>query len=236
MSKALKRLVLVAATCGVLGIPTATALAHALLVRSNPPANARLDSSPGFVEMVFSETLEPAFSSAVVLGPSGARVDNRDANVDPSDPTRMTLTLRPISDGVYTVSWRATSAIDGHTTTGAFAFVIGATGALPASGLAPAPASGPPPAEVVAKWLGYLAAASIVGGALFLLAVWDPALRRVKGEQDLLLSPHWRPLGGAGVALALFAGLIGLWVEASVAAGPGLDPFRGPAFGEAVLA
>jgi copper transport protein len=237
MSRTLQRLIFGAAFLGLLAVPTTSALAHALLVRSNPPANARLDSSPGFVELVFSESLEPAFSSAEVLDVSGARVDNRDSNVDPADPTRMTLTLRPIGDGVYTVSWKAASSVDGHVTAGAFSFVIGNGSAPPPSSAGQASASASPSAaEVAAKWLGYLAAASIVGGTLFLLAVWEPGLRQVAAKGDAPLSPPWRALGQAGVVLLLLSSVASLCLQASAAAGTGLTPFRGPIFGEVVFA
>ena len=41
------------------------ALAHALLMRSVPEANATLDRAPAQVELVFTETLEPSFSTKI---------------------------------------------------------------------------------------------------------------------------------------------------------------------------
>ncbi len=57
--------------------------------------------------------------------------------VDPSDPTRMTVSLPALETGVYTVSWKAVSATDGHQTEGAFTFSVG-TGNAPAMPACPA--------------------------------------------------------------------------------------------------
>ncbi|HEX9677065.1 MAG TPA: copper resistance protein CopC, partial [Anaerolineales bacterium] len=162
--------------CAAVALTATPALAHAVLVGSSPEANAALDRAPAYVQLTFSEALEPALSGAQVFDGGGARVDNRDARVDAGDPTRLTLTLRPIPEGVYTVSWKVTSAVDAHVTEGAFPFAVGQ--AAPAAGPAESttPAARPSPGEVVSRWLTYLAAAVLIGGNVFVLAVWRPAL------------------------------------------------------------
>jgi len=72
------------------------------------------------VEIFFSEPLEEGLSSIRVVNADNLSVDAGDVRVDPSDPTRLTVTLHSISDGVYTVSWKVVSSIDGHQTTGSF--------------------------------------------------------------------------------------------------------------------
>lgn len=92
--------------------------AHASLVQSSPEANARLDRAPVLIELLFSEPIEDGFSTIEVLDTTGERVDNDDARVDPTDLTRMTVTVRSLLDGVYTISWRALSSVDSHVTAG----------------------------------------------------------------------------------------------------------------------
>src|SRR5512137_1004293 len=104
---------------------TGRALAHALLVRSIPDANATLDRAPAQVELFFSEAVDPAFSTIKVLDSNGQPVDNGDHQVDPADPTHLTVSLRSLPDGIYTVSWKALSATDGHVTLGSFPFAAG---------------------------------------------------------------------------------------------------------------
>src|SRR5258706_13667337 len=96
---------------------TVTAVsAHALLLRSNPQANAVLEKPPVQAELFFSESLEPQLSSIKVIDTNNLVVDVGDVRADPSDPTRMSVSLRSLSDGGYTVTWKAVSAIDGHPT------------------------------------------------------------------------------------------------------------------------
>jgi copper transport protein len=206
---------------GLWALTGSSAQAHALLLRSNPEANAVLDTAPRFVELVFSEALEPSFSSASVLDADGLRVDNQDSNIDPADPARMTLTLRPFSDGVYTVIWNALSSVDGHATTGAFSFAVGAGVAAPASSGPSLVETSVPASEVLARWWMYLGTAILAGGSLFLLAVWRPAVREwgQGGETIPPPAPPWITLGRVGVVVFLSANLLGLWAQGNQAAG-----------------
>ena len=100
-------------------------LAHANLLVTVPEANATLDRPPAQIELFFSEPIADSFSTIEVLDISGKRVDGEDAHVDPADPTRMTVSLRSMPDGVYTVNWRALSSVDSHVTAGAYPFAVG---------------------------------------------------------------------------------------------------------------
>src|SRR5690349_5908102 len=82
------------------------ALAHAELVQSVPEANALLDQPPAQIELIFTEGLEASFSGIEVLDINSQRMDNGDNRLDPADPTRLTVSLRSLPDGVYTVSWQ----------------------------------------------------------------------------------------------------------------------------------
>ena len=161
------------------------ALAHALLVRSVPEANAALDRAPAQIELYFTETLEPSFSTITVLNSSGAQVDNGDSKLDPADSTHLTVSLRSLPDGVYTVAWKALSAVDGHVTTGSFPFAVGNVdaAALQSAGQASKQIK-LSVGEVMTKWLAYLSALALTGGTLFVLAVWQPAHRAVQAETD----------------------------------------------------
>jgi copper transport protein len=206
---------------GILAWAWTSAQAHALLVRSSPEANASLATAPRFVELVFSEALEPSFSTASVLNADGQRLDNNDANVDTAIPTRVTLTLRPLPDGVYTVTWKVLSAVDGHVTTGVFAFSVGSAVSAP-SAAGPSTSGGATPVgEVLARWLMFFGAAILFGGAVFLLAVWDPAVRRRVGGAHSSPPPSgpWPSLARLGAVVFLLANVLGLWAQAAQATG-----------------
>jgi len=120
------------ALCLTLLFP-AMASAHAILLRSDPAKDSVLSIAPKQVRMWYSEALNPAFSTAVVVNGENKRVDNRDAHVSSSDQTEMDLTLQPnLPEGVYIVIWRTDSAADGHILRGSFIFkVANADGTVP---------------------------------------------------------------------------------------------------------
>jgi copper transport protein len=147
--------------------------AHASLLKSNPEANASLPRPPVQIELFFSEALESSFSSITVLNSDGASVDSNDSRVDAADSTRMTVSLRSIPDGVYTVTWKALSAVDGHLTTGSFPFAVGN---VDPSALAAADQASNRIKfsfdEMIARWLLFLSVTALSGGAIFNLVVW----------------------------------------------------------------
>ena len=110
------------ALCLTLLFP-AIASAHAILVRSDPAKDSVLSIAPKQVRMWFSEALNPAFSTAVVVNGENKQVDNRNAHVSSSDQTEMDVSLQPnLPPAVYIVIWRTDSAADGHILRGSFIF------------------------------------------------------------------------------------------------------------------
>ncbi|MEO8956880.1 MAG: copper resistance protein CopC, partial [Ktedonobacteraceae bacterium] len=102
-----------------------TASAHAILLRSDPAQDAELSVAPQQVRMWFSEDLNPAFSTAVVVNQRNQRVDKADAHVTSTDPREMDVSLSPnLPPAVYVVVWRTDSADDGHILRGSFLFTI----------------------------------------------------------------------------------------------------------------
>ncbi len=164
------------------------AYAHALLIRSNPAANAILPSAPAQVELFFSETVEPGLSTISVFDSNGKAVDVGDVRVDPNDPTRMTVSLGSLLDGVYTVAWKAVSATDGHLTSGSFPFAIGNGNAAALAAQTQKTSSQLPASALLSKWLLLSSLALLVGQFSFTLLVWDPVLR--SGSQALSAEVH----------------------------------------------
>jgi copper transport protein len=199
--------------------------AHAALLAATPPANASLETAPAQIELLFTEPLEPSFSSITVLNSEGAQVDSGDVRVDPAQPARLTVSLRSLPDGVYTVSWKALSTADGHITTGSYPFSVGAVeaGALAEAG-GVSRATRISLLEIVARWLSYLALAALSGGTLFILAVWTPAAAA-------LASPDWRR--PAAIALGAFAvaSALSALTQAGQASGAEMAPPWSPVLG-----
>jgi hypothetical protein len=96
---------------------------HASLVRSSPARRATLTSAPDRVQLWFNEAIEPKFSSVSVWDGAGQRVDLEDARVEPEDPKRLTVGLKPLGRGAYRVRFRVLS-VDGHVVESEFPFTL----------------------------------------------------------------------------------------------------------------
>jgi methionine-rich copper-binding protein CopC len=99
------------------------ASAHALLDQAVPPVGGTVAKAPADVTIVFSETVEPAFSSIAVTDAAGNRVDTGKAQTVSGDAKRLAVGVKPLSPGTYTVTWHATST-DTHRTQGHFSFTV----------------------------------------------------------------------------------------------------------------
>jgi methionine-rich copper-binding protein CopC len=101
-----------------LAVASTPAWAHARLQSSEPAANASV-KSPGLIRLVFSESLEPAFSGASLSDAAGKAIPVP-AAVGSSTITLMPLALKP---GAYKVSWHSVGH-DTHRVSGSFSFKV----------------------------------------------------------------------------------------------------------------
>ncbi|MFO1353083.1 MAG: copper resistance protein CopC [Gammaproteobacteria bacterium] len=99
------------------------AYAHARLVKSVPAQRAVLKTLPKEIKLWFSEKLEPAYSSIVVIDQQGKPVSTPPAAVAPADPKLMVLPLESLAPGVYQIQYRVLS-VDGHVVEAGFSFTF----------------------------------------------------------------------------------------------------------------
>jgi copper transport protein len=186
-----------------------SARAHALLIRSTPAANAVLAQPPVQVEIFFSEALEEQLSSIRVFDSNSLSVDAGDVRVDPADPTRLTVTLHSITDGVYTVTWKVVSSIDGHQTTGSFPFAVGNANAEAVSAIQQRSTFRLPFSTLFSKFLMLASLALLLGHRLFIALVWDPAVRTNTSEvaNPSVWNMFYR-LGLIGVLISIGLGML----------------------------
>jgi methionine-rich copper-binding protein CopC len=114
------------------------ALAHAFPDHSVPPVGSTLNAAPAKVQMWFTQSLEPAFSGMEVTDAKGARVDDGNPAVDGQNPALLSVGLKPMAPGEYTVHWHVIS-VDTHPTEGDFSFTVIGTAAGAAAGKAAGP-------------------------------------------------------------------------------------------------
>jgi len=113
----------VAPALAVLLWGAAGAGAHAFLERADPRVGSTVRNPPAQVRLWFTESLEPAFSSVLVVNEAGQRIDKGDGQVDPANLTLLRISLPSLAPGTYKVIWRVLS-VDSHVTEGDFTFRI----------------------------------------------------------------------------------------------------------------
>ena len=119
-------LALALALAGLLAL-AGPASAHADLVSSSPSDGAVVAEEPGQVTLVFSEAVTLRLSSVRVIGPDGRRLDIGVPQTVGSGAERIAVDLAADPHrGTFVLDWRATAADDGHTTSGALTFSVGA--------------------------------------------------------------------------------------------------------------
>ncbi|MDP9269937.1 MAG: copper resistance protein CopC [Chloroflexota bacterium] len=154
--------VALAAAIGLAGV----ASAHALLSSSDPAVGANLLTAPTAVTLTFTEAPDPRLSSIKVLDAAGASVTAGPAQAVAGAENALRVALKALPKGIYTVSWRTVSSVDGHTAAGSFAFGVGA--APPVGGESEAHAGGESslsPVGVVGRWLLYAGLIVLLGAA-----------------------------------------------------------------------
>ena len=164
------------------------AQAHAILVQSDPPVNARLTDAPTQVSAIFSESLDTRLSSMKVLDGSGNQVDTKELTFGP-DPRQMTVPVSELEAGFYTVIWETLSNVDAHLLKGSFPFtVLNPDGSEPSGPrlagreYAAYTGSGPNFLNVPTKWAGLIATAVLVGSLAFAVWVVRPASKQLLDE------------------------------------------------------
>ncbi len=107
---------------------------HAFVLDSNPAPSESLENPLTRVEVFLSEPVDDSYSEVKVIGPDGKQVDNQDTQHFDGDQSTLGITLpKSLEDGVYTVSTKMLSQIDGHVTDDAFVFGIGEKTSIPSS-------------------------------------------------------------------------------------------------------
>jgi copper resistance protein C len=124
MVSARKRLMAGGALIMVLGLlPSAPALAHAMLVKAEPPRRAALTTPPAQVRLWFNEEIEKDYASLAILGADKAPVTEVKPHIAADDPKAIVLPLPQLAAGKYTVKFRVLS-VDGHVVDSSYDFTV----------------------------------------------------------------------------------------------------------------
>jgi putative copper export protein/streptogramin lyase/methionine-rich copper-binding protein CopC len=161
------------------------AFGHAFVLDSNPSPSQLLENPPKRVEVFLSEPVDDRYSKITVIGPDGKQVDEKDTEHIGGDQSTLGVTIsrEGLKDGVYTVSTKMLSQIDGHVTDNAFVFGIGAETSIStsvASGQANQPSGTSSPLtqlsvpDAIARYPALAGQVIVLGAAFSSIWIWSP--------------------------------------------------------------
>ena len=197
--------------------------AHALLVEADPGDGVSLQAPPTTVTLAFTEEPDVKLSSVRVLDASGGVHEQGALETVAGRPRSIRIGVSQVVKGVYTVSWRVVSRVDGHYTSGAYAFgVLVDPSEIEAAAIA-APETPPlSPFESSGRFLLYIGLAGIVGAAW----VGTFLIRETSRDTRRLLVLAW---------VVCVIGLVFLSVAQKTAAGAPLSAFLEGPIGRALV-
>lgn len=107
--------------CGIALIAPRAALAHAVLVSSQPAANSTISGPEVAVLLKYSSRVDLEHSTLTLLDPDG-KVEKIAIESEPS-PGSLTAKLSGLVKGAYVLRWQIL-AMDGHITRGTIPFQV----------------------------------------------------------------------------------------------------------------
>ncbi len=105
-----------------LGFPLASA--HPFLLDSEPGQGQNAPAGTTQIITNYSEAVEIGFSELRVYDANGNQIDNKDTAYNNGE-TSLIVTTPPLEDGVYTITSKVLSKIDGHLVQAAIVFGVG---------------------------------------------------------------------------------------------------------------
>ncbi len=190
---------------------TASASAHAYLVRSEPADGAVLAEPPSDVHLWFDEPITPSFSSIQIYDINSRPIPVHNIRIDPADKHHLLFSFPDeLEPGVYSVLWKALSEADGHYSQGLLIFGVGENVDLNAASVTENETPPPQTAEVGLRWLNFVLLAVVVGSLAMVHWVIRP-FQAPANLQPILKKAQQRILNLAfWGTIAAFIGGIGL--------------------------
>ncbi|SVA51657.1 uncharacterized protein METZ01_LOCUS104511, partial [marine metagenome] len=173
----------------IIGIPSA--YAHPFLLDSDPGQGQNAAIGTTQIITFYSEAIEIDFSELKIFDSNGNKIDNMDTSYYDGENS-LVITTPPLEDGIYTVTSKVLSKIDGHLVQAAIIFGVGEaevdlsllesqekseTTFLP---------------EAAARFPGMVGQTIVLGSAIAAIAIWGTQLKHFGKESRVLLNQIYR--------------------------------------------
>jgi copper transport protein len=205
----MKKFLLVLLLISSVGFPLA--YAHPFTVATDPTQSSNV--SPDITQIVvhYSEALEVDFSELKVFDSNGNQIDNKDTAYFEGEDS-LVVTVPPLKEGVYTVTSKVLSKVDGHLVDYAFVFGVGNvridTSLIEKQGSSETlffPEAG-------ARYPGLVGQTIVLGSVISSLLIWN--FQKKKLEQvEQVFHHNFMRLIGFGMIIVFVSNILMLFVQ-----------------------
>ncbi len=197
----------------VLGFPLASA--HPFLLDSEPGQGQNTPAGTMQVITNYSEAVEIGFSELKVYDANGNQIDNRDTAYNDGE-TSLIVTTQPLEDGVYTITSKVLSKVDGHLVQAAIVFGVGDV-KIDSSLLETQESSETTfIPESIARFPGLVGQTIVLGGVIVSITIWSSQqtrFREVFGDIHGQFKVKFSKIIGYGVIATFASNFIMLGVQ-----------------------
>ena len=199
----------------IFSVTISSAAAHPFTEETNPNSSQNAQVGITEISVVFSEPVELDFSSLKVYDSNGNQIDNKDTKYYQGE-TSLTVTTPPLEEGIYTVTSKVLSKVDGHLVEGAFIFAVGDI-KLDVTANEPAASELLFFPEAGARFPGLVGQTIVLGSVLASLLIWGTQnkglIRKELEKIDIVHHGKFMSITGIGLMLVLASNILMLAVQ-----------------------
>jgi len=180
------------------------AAAHPFTEETIPSLTSHAPTGTSEVIAYFSEPVEIDFSVLKVIDSNGNQIDNKDTSYYEGEDS-LIVTTPPLEDGVYTVTTKTLSKIDGHLVPDAFLFTVGNVVVDPSLLGQERPSELVFLPEAGARFPGLVGETIVLGAVIASLFIWGTQNKQlIREELDKIESfHHGKFMSVTGIGLIL---------------------------------
>ena len=192
------------------------AAAHPFTEETIPSLTSNAPAGTTEVIVYFSEPVDINFSELKVFDTNGNQIDNKDTDYYEGELS-LIVTTPPLEDGVYTVSTKVLSKVDGHLVPGAFLFAVGDVVIDPSLLDVEQPSELIFLPEAGARFPGLVGQTIVLGAVIASLIIWGTQNKQlIREELDKIGNFHhgkFMSITGIGLVLIFISNILMIAVQ-----------------------
>lgn len=192
------------------------AAAHPFTEETIPSLGSNAPAGTSEVIVFFSEPVDIDFSEVRVFDTNGNQIDNKDTSYYEGELS-LIVTTPPLEDGVYTVTTKVLSKVDGHLVPGAFLFGIGDVIIDPSLLDTESQAELVFLPEAGARFPGLVGQTIVLGAVIASLIIWGTQNKQlIKEELDKIENFHhgkFMSITGIGLMLVFISDILMIAIQ-----------------------